>query len=177
MPKISSHAGSRVRSRIAWGATVGGLLVATTMFMLIGSFAAAVGSGWFLWERPGIPLWIFLLTVASMFVGGYTASYLSDGESLGEAFLQGIILWGATALLLVYLTVHGVSLVGAETLLGFPEGAFAPEDASAAWWAFGGVVVSLTASIIGSLAASFRLTRQRAQRRLHPRGPRIQSQA
>ena len=169
MPRSNAYDSSKVRSRLAWGATVGGLLVAVTMFMLIGSFAAALTSSWQTADRTGTPLWIFLLTVISMFVGGFTASYLSDGERLMEAFLQGIILWGATALVLVYLTLNGVSLVGAETLLGFPEGAFAPSQASTAWWAFIGVVVSLTATIVGSVAASHRLSRERGARRITPR--------
>lgn len=153
----------KVRSRIAWGATLGGILVAMTMFMVIGSFAAAL-SGSFETNQTGggTPIWLFALTVASMFAGGYTATYLSDGERMGEAFLQGIILWGATALLLVYLLTNGINLVGAETLLGFPEGSLNPLSAGAAWWAFAGVMLTLLASIVGSLAASIRLTRARS---------------
>lgn len=170
MLKVSAETEAmKVRSRIAWGATLGGILVAMTMFMVIGSFAAALTGSFEATDAGGgTPIWLFALTVASMFAGGYSSTYLSDGERMSEAFLQGIILWGATALLLIYLLMNGINLVGAETLLGFPEGSLSPLSAASAWWAFIGVILTLLASILGSVTACMRLTRTRDRLHGHP---------
>ena len=147
---------SVVKSRVAWGAIFAGSLVAVALFFVLGSFSAAVNLSIYDDANLKIPAWAFALSVVSMFVGGWTASRLSAGESPGEAMLYGICLWSFTALLLLYLAMNGILIFGSGTVLGQAgyEDLLIPMTRSAAWWGFAGVVLSLGASIAGALVGA-----------------------
>lgn len=152
---------SHIRSRVAWGAVFGGLFVAMTSFMVIGALAAALtlsSVGEVLYESP---LWITALSMLSMLLGGFTATYLSAGERPLDAVLHGVVLWGATATMLLFFLMNGISLYGSEMMLGQAEDLFGPVSRADAWWAFMGVAASLAATIGGSLLGLLRETRKR----------------
>lgn len=145
-----------VKSRVAWGAIFAGALVAVALFFVLGSFSAAINFSLYDEEHMRIPMWAFAFSIVAMFVGGWTTAKLSAGESPGEALFYGIILWSFTALLLLYLAMNGILIFGTSTVLGQAgyQDLLIPVTKNAAWWGFAGVVLSMTASMLGALAGA-----------------------
>ncbi len=146
----------KILSRVAWGGVVAGFFVATTSFMVFGAFATAMSLSFGTEALFESPLWISSLTMAAMYCGGLTASFLSAGERFAEAVLHGIVLWGATALALLFFAWNGVSLYGSEMIVGQSGDLFGEISAQDAWWAVIGIVTSLWATICGSLTGALR---------------------
>lgn len=146
----------KVGSRVAWGAVFAGLFVATTIFLLTGALATAVSLSTHTQALYESPLWIAVLTMAAMFAGGLTAAYLSAGERTGEAMLHGVVLWGATALMLLFFLLNGINLYGSEMMVGQADTLFDGLSAADAWWAFAGVLGSLCSTVLGATVGRYR---------------------
>ena len=146
-----------VRSRVAWGAIFAGSLMALALFLILGSLWAAVELS--MAERTdraidAAPMGVAILSLAAMFVGGWTTSRLSAGgkapaKPCSSASSSGTI----TALLLLGLAINGILILGSATLLGQAGGGDTlPISRSAAWWGTAGVLMSLVATLAGVLA-------------------------
>jgi hypothetical protein len=118
-----------------------------------------------------------LLLILSLFLGGYVASCTTSGERPTEAGIYGVLVWGVVFVLLLWgglgfgfghlgglrqLTpADGPAAVAERTNAAGPSAQQEQRNASlvqapasatpvqAAWWAFGGVALSLLASIAG----------------------------
>ena len=159
-----------VYSRVSWGAILAGSAVTFALYVLLNLLGAAIG---LTMNTDGIgvgaAIYAIVVVVLSLFAGGWVVSRCTAGESRSEAMLYGAILWGVTFFLLVWLVGVGFGM-GFNALVersgGTPAVATAPagsggvstasrEDAAeAAWWAFGGTLLSMLAAVGGAVAGA-----------------------
>jgi len=135
------------------------------------------------WEERlgvGAVVWATVSVLIALFLGGWVASQLAVGENKLEAAIYGVILWGTVFTVLLVLSLNTVSLgfTGIVTLGSNPEVVKAARDAMpnpeklatetreelrqkaddqtkrAAWWAFGGILLSMIAAVGGAVAGA-----------------------
>ena len=156
-----------VHSRISWAPILGGVATAFAVYILLSLLGVAIGfsvqndvSGDTL--GVGAAIWATLAIVIALFAGGWVCSRFTVGEDRTEAVLYGAILWGTMFLILLVLAGMGLGM-GIGTMIGVSQGqvlagvnADAAEELSteAAWWAFGGTLLSMLAAIGGALAGA-----------------------
>jgi len=122
--------------------------------------------------------------LASLFLGGFVVSRITAGEDKTEAVTYGVVHWGAVFVLLALLTAVGANIGfnalavkddARSSLPGkFFEGLSSPltqeqvdelntrfrnagpniSPTTAAWWTFAGILLSILASIAGSLVGA-----------------------
>jgi len=102
-----------VRSRISWGAIFAGAMVALSLYFLLTLLGTALGLSVSDRVRPqtlgtAAVVWSIVVTMLSLFVGGYVTSQCSVGENRFEAALYGVILWGVLFSMLLGLMASGV---------------------------------------------------------------------
>jgi hypothetical protein len=94
-----------VRTRVRWEAVLAGAVVALAAFFALTLLALAITSS----VSDGVPDRTTAITTAvlsaailfaSLFYGGYIASRLTAGERPMEGIIYGVLVWGATLLLL-----------------------------------------------------------------------------
>jgi hypothetical protein len=178
-----------VRSRVSWGAILGGAMTTVAVFFLLSVLGTAIGAT-ILYKQgdtdisTGAAIWAIITLILALFAGGCVVSQCTAGETKDEAVMYGVILWGTifTMLLALMATRVNVGFVGVmgETLTpaaaanqaqAAVAGASAnarPETTqekvadlardsrtvSAAWWTFGGILLSMLAAISGALTGS-----------------------
>jgi hypothetical protein len=111
-----------VRSRVSWGAIFAGAMVALALYFLLTLLGAALGFSVGDRVRPqtlgtAAAVWAIVVTMLSLFVGGYVTSQCSVGENRFEAALYGVILWGVLFSMLLWLMASGVR-AGFNALVG-----------------------------------------------------------
>lgn len=114
-----------VKSRVSWGAITAGAMVALSIYIVLSMLGVALGIEAAVRRGDATPgagtaVYAILTLLVSMFFGGWATSRLAVGESLLEAILYGLILWGVLFLGMVWLLSAGVrtgfgALVGAST--------------------------------------------------------------
>lgn len=111
----------RTGFRLSWGAIVAGFVVATALQVVFTTLGAAIGFAAF---DPGegdparglgigAAIWLAVTAIVSMFVGGLTTGHLAGVLTVGDGRLHGVVMWGLSTLLALYL-----ASVGAGRLLG-----------------------------------------------------------
>ncbi len=102
-----------VRSRISWGAIIGGSVLALAVYFLLTLLGAAIGlsinnhvSNQNL--AIGAVIWAIAATVICLFLGGFVASQLTTGENKGEGVLYGILVWAVVMGMLLWFMAMGV---------------------------------------------------------------------
>jgi hypothetical protein len=170
-----------VGSRVSWGSVLAGVAVAMTTYVVLSLLALAVGlstadqlRGRNFSVAAAVTAAIILLL--SMFLGGLVASRFTAGEQRREAAIYGILVWGAT---FVLLAAGGIRLAGAtadaavtterlrqgaglteaqaqevQKVLGETRPISTDDAKQAAWWTFGAAALSLLAAIGGALAGA-----------------------
>lgn len=107
-----------VRSRICWGAILGGAILALACMMVITFFFAAVGLSLSMTDLRGDAINIGAVVAAvatvvvSLFVGGWATTQLTAGETQKEAVIYGVITWAAV-------TAVSLGLVGMGVKAGY----------------------------------------------------------
>ena len=114
-----------VKSRVSWSAITAGAVIALAMYFLFTLLAAATGlsvsdkvsTGTL---KSGAAVFAVLITVVTLFTGGYVASRLTAGEDKVEGTMYGILVWGTTFAVLMLLVAGSVrggynALVGLAT--------------------------------------------------------------
>jgi len=107
-----------VRSRVSWGAVLGGAAVALACLIVLTMFFAAIGVS--LGEADvrsdvlnvGATIAAIVTVILSMFVGGWATSQLTAGETMGEATLYGIVTWAVV-------TAFSLGMVGMGVRAGY----------------------------------------------------------
>ncbi|MBX9585517.1 MAG: hypothetical protein K2X87_34860 [Gemmataceae bacterium] len=88
-----------VRSRISWGAILGGAVVAVAVYLVLTFLFAAIGMSM---TEAGIRSKVALGSAAaaalvtvfvSLFVGGWVTAQLTAGETQREAMIYGVLTW------------------------------------------------------------------------------------
>lgn len=160
-----------VYSRVSWGAILAGSAVTFALYVLLNLLGVAIGLTMDT-DRIGVGAAIYAIAAItlSLFVGGCVVSRCTAGESRSEAVMYGAILWGVTFFLLVWLVGVGFGMgfnAMVERSGSVPAVATAPaggaadvgvrrdDAAEAAWWAFGGTLLSMLAAVGGAVAGTY----------------------
>lgn len=92
-----------VGSRVSWQAVLAGAVVAITLYSALALLAVAVGLSTYdhlnntTFAVSAAVVGVLILLV-SLFVGGFVASRTTAGESMTEAFVYGVLVWGTVYL-------------------------------------------------------------------------------
>ena len=202
-----------VRSRVSWGAILGGAMTSIAVFFLLSVLGTAIGAT-VLYRAGdtdismGAAIWAVITMVLALFCGGCVASQCTAGENKEESIMYGVMLWGTIFTILLFLTATGMN-AGFAGVMGASIGsnqaassgqlteqqlrtagvsdeairnlrkdhansfradnvqqqgenaqekareiAQSPRTVSAAWWTFGGILLSMLAAISGSLTGA-----------------------
>ena len=139
------------RSRIAWSAIFAGVVLVFAFELLLNSLGAGVGMGMVQPVSGGTPsagsfgagagVWLLTSTIVAFVFSGYGAGRLAGAPSRFDGFLHGIVLWGLTLLLALYMLGSAAGGLiggafhlagGAASLAGRGATAAAPQVAQAA---------------------------------------------
>jgi ABC-type transport system involved in multi-copper enzyme maturation permease subunit len=182
-----------VRSRVSWGAILGGAMTAIAVFFLLSVLGTAIGAS-ILYRQGetdismGAAIWAVITLILALFCGGCVVSQCTAGETREESVIYGVILWGTLFTMLVallatrvnvgFVNVMSTTLGTTQTVsTAAPNTQVRAEDAAAqqardlahdqrtvtaAWWTFGGILLSMLAAISGALTGAgpnFRLAK------------------
>ena len=114
------------RPRISWGAIFAGLVVATVLQVVLSLLGVAIGLAALDPNSSaksfgiGTGIWALLTALISMFVAGSTTGRLAGVLERRDGFLHGVVLWGLSTLLAVWLISRGLGALfgGALNLTG-----------------------------------------------------------
>ncbi len=103
-----------VKSRISWGAILGGTVFALATYFVLTLFLAAVGIS--LTEAGvrdnavgmGVLGAMILVIAVSLYLGGWVSSLLTAGETRQEAWIYGVLTWAAVMGISVAMVGMGV---------------------------------------------------------------------
>lgn len=105
-----------VKSRISWGAIIGGAAIALAFYLVLTFLCAAVGLSLTETNLRGDALAIgavvaaIVAMAAALFLGGWVTAQLSVGENLREAVIHGVLTWAvvmAVSLCLIGAGIRG----------------------------------------------------------------------
>jgi len=104
--------------RVSWSALFAGAVLAVAVELLLAVLGAAVGLGHLMPKGGAAPnirsfgigagVWWVVSMVISLLIGGYTAARLAGVSSRLDGMLQGLVIWGITLLLTMYLASAAV---------------------------------------------------------------------
>ena len=116
----------RTGFRLSWGAILAGVVVATALQITLTVLGLAIGLG--TWDTGdglrgfgiGAALWLVLTALVGLFIGGRTTGRLAGVLTRGDGALHGIVMWGVSTLLAVWMIAGGAGalLGGAFGVLG-----------------------------------------------------------
>lgn len=107
-----------VRSRISWGAVLGGTVLALACSLVLTFFFAAVGLSMTTTDVRSDAIGVGAIVAAivtilvSLFVGGWATTQLTAGETQREAIIYGVITWAAV-------TAVSLGMVGMGVKAGY----------------------------------------------------------
>lgn len=121
----------RTGFRLSWGAVFAGLVLATALQIVLTLLGTAVGlAAWDPGESArglgiGAGIWAILSILISLFVGGLATGRLAGLLRRKDGALHGVLLWGLSTILTLWLLASGVSAVagGAFRMVGSALGA------------------------------------------------------
>ncbi len=151
VPAYEAGAVLRAARRVSWGAIFAGVVIAVAVQLLLGILGTGIGlsmvdpvEG----TTPGATgfgigagLYWLLTTVVALGAGGFAATWLSGATERFDALIHGLVVWGVTLILTLYLLTSAVGgiiggafrTVGAVAgAAGSTVGAAAPQVASIA---------------------------------------------
>jgi hypothetical protein len=104
-----------VRSRVNIGAIFAGAVVALAVYLLLSLLGMALGLSISTHATDtqlgiGAAAWAIASLLIALFCGGFIVSQCTVGETMGEAAIYGVIMWGLVFAFLLWLTTTGVSL-------------------------------------------------------------------
>ncbi len=117
--------------RLSWGAIFAGLVVATVLQILFMLTGIAIGFAvWNPGDSPealgiGIGVWVAVAAIISLFMGGLTTGHMAGVLTPGDGAIHGVVMWGLSTILTVWLAVTGVTglLGGALDMAASPVAA------------------------------------------------------
>jgi len=115
---------SQIRSRISWGAIIGGMVIAFAVYMVLTLLFAGIGVSINRDTiRPdgfGIAAIVAAVCtmIIAMFLGGWVTTQLTAGETHREAVIHGILCWGAVTGASLCIAVSTANTTGYIALMG-----------------------------------------------------------
>ena len=150
------HGGDGVR--VSWGGIFGGVLVALGLLLLLAALGVAVGISA---VQPGATdpgalgtgagIWAAASLLAALFIGGMVSTRIGAIFDRTTGVFEGVLVWVVSVLLLASLAGSGVMVTGAVDLAGMAQ-LYEPAGPAPAWIAFGALLVSLLAAVLGAVA-------------------------
>jgi hypothetical protein len=112
-PKIQTEDLIPVRSRISWGAILGGAVLALSLYFLLTLLGAAMGlsiSGNVTAQsmKIGAAIYAVIVTAVCLYIGGCYASRLTVGENGIEGATYGVLVWAVVFGTMMFLMATGV---------------------------------------------------------------------
>ncbi len=115
--------GAHVHRRISWAAIFGGVILALALQLLLGMLGAGIGLGTVNTNAGSTPdattfgmgaaLWWVISSVIALGFGSYVSAWLAGIEIKWDGVLHGLITWGITTLLTIWLLTSAVgSIIG-----------------------------------------------------------------
>ncbi len=109
--------------RISWGAIFGGVVLALALQILLSLLGAGIGLGTVNVAAGSTPdassfgigagIWWIVSTILALFAGGYAAAWLAGNEIKFDGMLHGLVAWGITTILTLYLLSSAIGgLIG-----------------------------------------------------------------
>jgi len=177
-----------VHSRVSWGGIVAGLFVTAAIFIVLMALGSAIGLT--VWAGGpdkqsfdiGAAVYTFVISLISLFVGGWVTTQFTIGEGRFEAAVHGVVLWGLFMSLALVLGLqlgfmsfqgllsnpHATSMAMQQAQQNAPamQNPAAPNQPApqtqeaarqsypAAWGTFGALLISLVVTMAGSLAGA-----------------------
>lgn len=107
-----------VRSRISWGAILGGVVLVVVVQLLLSLLGTGIGLGTVDLNAGSTPdasslglsagVWWLVSSVIALFVGGFVAARLAGVALRLDGLLHGLVAWGIATLLTIYLLTSAV---------------------------------------------------------------------
>lgn len=109
--------------RLSWGAIWAGFVVATVVQIALSVLGMAIGLSAF---DPGVDsasgfgigaaIWFIATAIVSLFLGGLVVGRLAGILKKRDGMLHGIVMWGLSTLLAVWMVANGVGMLVGTTL-------------------------------------------------------------
>jgi hypothetical protein len=158
--------------RVSWGGIFGGVMVAVGLLILLAALGVAVGITAVDPQATqlgrlgvGAAIWTGVSLLLALFLGGLVASRLGATYDRTTSFFEGFLVWIVSLLLVASLAASGMSWIAGDTLgivgpapdlsMAVPPDVvqgITPQAAKTAWVAFGSLILSLGAALIGAMA-------------------------
>lgn len=110
---VDLHRPDGARSRIAWSAIFAGVVLVVSIELLLNSLGAGVGLGMVTPVTGGTPtagtmgagagFWVLVSTIIAFIFSGFVAGRLAGAPTRFDGALHGLVVWGLTLLLALYL--------------------------------------------------------------------------
>jgi len=115
---------SQIRSRISWGAILGGMVIAFAAYMVLTLLFAGIGVSLnrdtIRSDGFGIAAIVAAVCtmIIAMFLGGWVTTQLTAGETRREAVIHGILCWGAVTGASLCMAMSTAKTTGYFALMG-----------------------------------------------------------
>jgi len=112
-----------VRSRVSWGAVLAGSMIALAVYLVLTLFASSIGLSLSDTNiRDSTWTWVVAIAaifsvIAALFCGGWVTTQLAVGENKTESMIHGVLTWGVTFAVMVWLVGMGVR-TGYNAMIG-----------------------------------------------------------
>lgn len=160
-----------VHKRISWGAIFGGVVLAIALQILLSLLGAGIGLGTVNVAAGSTPdassfgigagIWWVVSTILALFAGGYAAAWLAGNEIKFDGMLHGLVAWGISTILTLYLLTSAVG-----GLIGGGFSAISSVASSA-----GGAVKDAAAPVAKTFGVSPDMVQDQARAYLQPTNP------
>ncbi len=157
--------------RVSWGAIFGGVVLAVALQILFSLLGAGIGLDTVNVAAGSTPdgssfgigagVWWVSSTIIALFAGGYAAAWLAGNEIRFDGMLHGLVAWGITTILTLYLLSSAVG--------GLIGGGFSALSSVAS--ASGSAVKDTAAPIAKTFGVSPDMVQQQVQTYLQPTNP------
>lgn len=109
--------------RLSWGAIFAGFVVATVTQIVLSVLGMAIGfsvwdprTGGYAGVGIGAAIWFAATAIVSLFLGGLVLGRLAGVLKTKDGMLHGVVMWGLSTLLAVWMVVNGVGALFGTTL-------------------------------------------------------------
>jgi hypothetical protein len=115
--------GPHTHRRISWAAMFGGVILVVAIQLLLSLLGAGIGLGTVNVNAGTTPhasslgigagVWWVISSCIALFFGGYIAAWLAGIEIRFDGMLHGLLIWGVTTVLTIYLLTSAIgSIIG-----------------------------------------------------------------
>ncbi len=180
------------RSRIAWSAIFAGVVLVFAIELLLNTLGAGVGFGLVQTQAGATPsassfstsagIWLLISTIVAFLASGYIASRLAGAPSHFDGLLHGVVVWGLTLLLALYMLGSAAGGLiggafhlagGAASLVGQGASAAAPTVAQAAGVSSGDIQSRLQVYLAPTIADPSAMNAEQAQKAIAVEMPKL----